>query len=218
VLYAIGEPAGQLRSEYLSMDGPVPAELYRSDDGGRSWAPVGSAGAELVACTTAEVWSQTMIGPSGAETALFRSPGVASRRCLPAAPHGATSFLDSAGPCARAVAAGAYLEALVSMRHGVGELLGSCYETCDLPGQIMLQTTAGSGQLWRGMPVTGVAGDVSASFVSARRGFVLGQTIRRPPSGAPAMVSASNRTVLEVTTDAGRSWHDLARFQDGSSG
>ncbi|HTX01184.1 MAG TPA: hypothetical protein VMD59_20540, partial [Acidimicrobiales bacterium] len=125
--------------------------------------------------------------------------------------------LDSAGPCSTTVAAAAYLEALVSMRHGVGELLGSCYEACDLPGEVMLQTTAENGQLWRSTPVTGVAGEVSASFVSARRGFVLGQTIRRPPSGAPAMVSASNRTVLQVTTDAGRSWDELARFQDDSS-
>ena len=118
VLYAIGAAPVPRTFPYPLDNGFVPAELWRSDDGGRSWYPDGYTGASLVACTPAEVWSLTRIGPPGmgAETALFRTPGTATGRCLVERPP--TSLPVSAGPCSSMVEEAGYWQSLVSMRSG----------------------------------------------------------------------------------------------------
>ena len=213
VLYAIGAAPVPRTFPYPLDNGFVPAELWRSDDGGRSWYPDGYAGASLVACTPAEVWSLTRIGPPGmgAETALFRTPGTATGRCLVERPP--TSLPVSAGPCSSMVEEAGYWQSLISMRSGNGALLGSCYNICTDPSHTELVTTP-DGKHWvSGPPVRGVGdGAVAASFLSPRAGFLLGPEMGRSVSGVPTPPSSSSPTVLESTSDAGHSWRRLARF------
>jgi photosystem II stability/assembly factor-like uncharacterized protein len=213
VLYAIGAAPVPRTFPYPLDNGFVPAELWRSDDGGRSWHPDGYAGASLVACTPAEVWSLTRIGPPGmgAETALFRTPGTATGRCLVERPP--TSLPASAGPCSGMMEEAGYWQSLVSMRSGNGALLGSCFDICDDPGHTELVTTS-DGKHWvSSPPVRGVGdGAVAASFLSPRAGFLLGPEVGRSSSGVPIPPSSSSPTVLESTSDAGHSWRRLATF------
>jgi hypothetical protein len=213
VLYAIGTVPVPRTFPYPLDGGFVPAELWRSDDGGRSWRPDGYAGASLVACTPAEVWSLTRIGPPGmgAETALFRTSGTATGRCL--VERSPISLPASAGPCSSMVEEAGYWQSLVSMRSGNGALLGSCLDICDDPGHTELVATS-DGRYWvGGPPVRGVGdGAVAASFLSPRTGFLLGPEMGRSASRVPIPPSSSSPTLLESTSDAGHSWRRLATF------